>query len=64
MNVNKMISREEIFKEKPERCDKCGGQCVEYWGETEQEIVFQCQECKKFFSLPFDSSRLHFYFTF
>lgn len=60
---NVILSREVVFKEKPEICSECNSNHIEFWGETDEEIVFECQQCGKHYPIPFDQSRPHFYFS-
>lgn len=46
-----------------EFCIKCKSQNVRYWDETDEEIIFQCNACKSFISIPFSRHKLKFYFA-
>ena len=59
-----VLSREEALEEKPKKCWNCESENIEYWDETEEEIIFQCQECKGFHPIQFDKSKLKMYFFF
>lgn len=48
----------------PMACDKCKCEIIEYWSETEEEIVFRCNYCRRYYSIPFDQDHIRFYFTY
>ena len=58
------ISREDALKKRPKACENCNGKHVKYWDETDEEVVFQCADCGRYYPVPFDTSKLHFYFAF
>ena len=58
--VNKQDTRN--LNEFPESCINCHSQDIEYWDETDEEIIFQCKVCKKFITIPFRRNKLRFYF--
>ncbi|MBA7635064.1 hypothetical protein ES703_42664 [subsurface metagenome] len=41
-----IITRQEALQEKPKKCMHCNGEHIAYWDETDEELVFQCQDCK------------------
>lgn len=64
-NLKKQItklSRQEALQKKPKKCGNCTSENIEYWGETDEVIIFQCQHCKGFHPIQFDTSKLKFYF--
>ncbi|MFX1456948.1 MAG: hypothetical protein ACFFDB_16350 [Promethearchaeota archaeon] len=72
-NVNNLISsweKEGTFEKKkkvlervPRNCLRCGSVVIEYWDETDEEIIFQCNNCKRFITIPYKQDDLKFYFT-
>jgi len=48
----------------PKVCVECKCENIEYWSETEEEIVFQCRNCRRYYSIPFVQDDLRFYFTY
>lgn len=54
--------KKKILERIPKNCIRCNSENIDYWGETDEEIVFQCVDCKAFNPIPFDPSKLHFYF--
>ena len=59
----RLRTRDEISELAPELCVDCKGS-VKQWDETDDEIVFQCVDCKRFYSIPFDPMKLNFYFSY
>lgn len=59
-----ILSKDEALGKKPAVCPNCNSTIINYWDETEQEIIFRCEECGGFIPIPFNLSRLHFYFFF
>ena len=58
-----LLTRQEALQEKPEKCMHCNGEDIAYWDETDEEIVFQFQNCRAFIPIPFDTDKLRFYFA-
>lgn len=48
----------------PNICIDCNSESIEYWDETDEEIIFQCQSCKKFYPILFDPDKLKIYLFF
>lgn len=73
-DLKKLISdweKEGTLKQKkraldkvPNICVDCRSEKIEYWGETEEEIVFLCKECKRYYSFPFNQEDIRFYFSY
>lgn len=73
-NLNKILSNWEkegtlehkkaILDKIPKSCIGCNSEDIYYWDETDEEIIFQCKNCKRYYSFPFDEDKLHFYFAF
>ena len=45
VNLKKQItklSRQEALQKKPKKCWNCKNENIEYWDETDEEIIFQC----------------------
>ena len=57
-----ILSREDVLKERPEICE-CNSNNIEFWDETDEEILFKCQQCGKYYPIPFDRSHPHFYLS-
>ena len=57
-----MRTREEVLKCAPEYCLECNGE-VKFWGETEEEIIFQCVKCTKHYTIPYDPKSETIYFS-
>ncbi|KKM14050.1 hypothetical protein LCGC14_1710090 [marine sediment metagenome] len=57
-------TRSEVKELAPKLCVDCKGK-VEYWDETSDELVFQCVNCKRFYSIPYiwDPNNPIFYFS-
>ena len=55
-NRNIILSREEVMKEKPQDCWFCQSDQVKYWDETDEEVIFKCQECGRYMPLSFDKN--------
>ena len=53
-----------IIEKIPEHCINCNSGNIEYWDETDEEIIFQCKGCKRFYPFPFHKDKLNFYFAF
>ncbi len=47
----------------PKFCTTCESENIEYWDETDEEIIFQCKKCKSFITIPFRNDKMGFYFT-
>jgi len=47
----------------PKLCIECNSENIEYWDETEEEIIFRCKMCKIFITTPYKKDKLRFYFT-
>ena len=58
------ISREEAFKRHPKTCESCNGENIQYWDETDEEVVFHCLDCGRYYPIHYDTIKLHFYFAF
>ncbi|KKM97993.1 hypothetical protein LCGC14_1162410 [marine sediment metagenome] len=56
-------TKEEASELAPKECEDCNGE-VKYWDETEEEIVFQCTGCKRYYSIPLDPNKLTIYFSY
>lgn len=73
-NLNKLLSHWEkegtlekkkaILQKAPKKCIECDFEGIHYWGETEEEIIFRCRNCKRYYAFPFDQNELRFYFAF
>lgn len=46
------------------KCMNCNHEGMEFWDETNQEIIYRCKYCKLYHSIPFDKEELKFYFAF
>ncbi len=58
-----ILSREDVLKEKPQICSECNSNTIKFLDETDEEIVFECQQCGKYYPIPFDRSHPHFYLS-
>ncbi|MHA1988185.1 MAG: hypothetical protein ACW98D_16240 [Promethearchaeota archaeon] len=56
--------KKQVLDKVPKVCVDCKCQNIEYWGETEEEIVFRCRNCKKYYSIPFNQDPIRFYFSY
>jgi hypothetical protein len=73
-DLNKIISnwerdgtlelKKDILNKLPDNCINCGSRNIYYWDETDEEIIFQCENCKRFYPFPFNKDKLNFYFAF
>ena len=43
-------------------CIRCNSKNLSFFTKTEEEIVYQCTDCKTFNPIPYDTSKLRFYF--
>ena len=57
-----ILTRQEAIQKKRKTCWNCNSENIKYWDETDEEIIFQCQDCKGFHPIQFDTSKLKFYF--
>ncbi len=59
------IKKNILIPEKiPTMCQRCGSENIDYWDETDEDIIFKCLNCKQFIPIPFNMDKLHFYFNF
>ena len=58
-----VLTKAEVLECGPEFCVDCDGK-VEYWGETEEEVIFECVKCKRKYTIPLDPNKLAFYFSY
>ncbi len=56
--------KSQVLSKIPKECIDCKNEKFEFWGETEEEIVFRCIKCRRYYSIPFKSEDLRFYFTY
>ena len=55
------LSRKEALERKPKTCYNCNSEKLMYWDETDEEIIFQCANCKKYYPIAFDPDKLKLY---
>ena len=70
-DLNKIVSnwesegtleyKKRVLNRIPERCIKCHSNEINYWDETDEEIIFQCGICKRCYPIPFDPNKLKIY---
>ncbi len=53
-----------ILDEIPKKCKECNSEKIEYWDETEEEIIFRCLNCKIFYTLSLNREKLLIFFKF
>jgi len=53
-----------ISENMPTVCQRCGSENIDYWDETDEEIIFRCLNCKQYIPIPFDIDDLRLYFSF
>ena len=53
-----------ILNKVPKKCINCNSENISYWDETDEEIIFQCIKCKRYYPIPFNQDNTRFYFTF
>ncbi len=54
--------KKQVLDKIPKVCVECKCEIIEYWSETEEEIVFQCINCRRYYSIPFNQDDMRFYF--
>ena len=59
-----MLKGELISDKVPKKCQQCGSEKINYWDETDEEIIFKCLDCLHFYPVPFNTDKLHSYFNF
>lgn len=59
-----MLKGKFISGKFPKTCQQCGGLKIDYWDETEEEIIFKCLECQHLYPVPLNTEKLHSYFNF
>lgn len=47
----------------PKFCIKCNSENIEYWDETDEELIFRCSKCKTFITIPYEKDKLRLYFV-
>ncbi|HEC37318.1 hypothetical protein LCGC14_1757110 [marine sediment metagenome] len=64
-NKEPVLTRAEAMERAPKLCEGCGGE-VEYWDETNEEVIFQCVSvtCKRFYTIALDPNKITFYFSY
>jgi hypothetical protein len=59
------MEKTETYSEKiPKKCQRCDSKNIDYWDETDEEIIFKCFNCKQFYPIPFHKNKLNLYFNF
>lgn len=53
-----------ILDKIPKKCKECKSEKIEYWDETEEEIIFKCLNCKSFCPISLNRERLLIFFKF
>lgn len=53
-----------IIANTPKVCSECNSNLINFWGETDEEYVYQCQNCKAYHPIPFNKNNIVFYFKF
>ena len=53
--------KDELLSRAPKLCKTCNSISVEYWDESEREMIFQCQSCGRYFLIPFKTSKNYAY---
>ncbi len=56
--------KKAILDKIPKKCINCKSENISYWDETDEEIIFECKDCKAFLPIPYDTNKLRFYFMF
>ena len=46
-----------------EKCYFCNHEGLEYWDKSDQELIYKCKFCKSYFSIPFNTNDVKFYFS-
>ncbi len=55
--------KRQALEKIPKKCIKCRSENIEYWDETDEEIIFQCKNCSQYITIPYKKDKLRFYFT-
>ena len=55
-------TRQEVYNLVSDSCSDCNGE-VKYWDETDEEIIYQCTRCNKFYTIPYDPQSKTIYFS-
>ena len=56
--------KKQVLDKIPRTCIRCSSSSIEYWDETDEEIIFQCKDCKRFIAIPYKSDKQKlFYYT-
>ncbi|MFX1476843.1 MAG: hypothetical protein ACFFCI_01810 [Promethearchaeota archaeon] len=56
--------KKQVLERFPQICIYCNNEKINYQNETNEEIIFQCDRCKKFFPMPFNPKELKLYYFF
>ena len=56
-----ILTREEAIDKKPDLCEKCSSTRLDLFVETDEEVVFKCQNCGRNHGIPFDPTTHTFY---
>ena len=56
--------KEPALNRIPNECVKCNNNGFNFWGETDEELVFRCKKCGRYYSIPFKQDTIRFYFSY
>lgn len=59
-----MEKNSNILDEIPKKCKECNSEKIEYWDETEEEIIFRCLKCKIFYTFSLNREKLSIFFKY
>ncbi|MFX1258216.1 MAG: hypothetical protein ACFFAN_10175 [Promethearchaeota archaeon] len=45
-----------ILEKVPKVCELCSGKRIEYWDQTQEQIIFRCIDCGIYYPIPTDKS--------
>ncbi|MHA1272860.1 MAG: hypothetical protein ACTSVV_00970 [Promethearchaeota archaeon] len=62
-NRDAILNDKQVIK-KIKSCFFCNSSSLEYWDETDEEIIYKCEVCKRYITVPFKNDKLRFYFSF
>lgn len=63
-NVNRNNNKYHSTDMETIKCQSCMSNKIEYYDETDEELIYKCLNCSTLFAIPLNTRDLSFYFNF